>query len=665
MNTPCQLTGIPAELRAFDQWVLWRTEIRDGKPTKVPYSVTNCKASTTNATTWTTFDQAAERFSISENFHGIGFVFTHDDPFIGIDFDGCRDPETGKIAQWANLWINKLATYTEVSPSGTGVKLFGRGRNPLGSGKNRKVDDDQDVGGKRPGVELYGGGRYFAVTGCQVEGTPKTIEEIPADVLTEFCSYFFGPAHNSPAGGTNIDRTAIVDRCRRYVEKMPPAIAGNRGHDAAFNVACELFRFGLTDAEALVVFSEYNARCEPPWNDREIEHKLNDARERTIRDGQFGCRLREERVAIDGLERVDSSYCDHGSQQCDRSNTRASKPDTNQPVKRLVMVRLSVVQPQSVEWLWQDRLAVGKVTLLAGDPGNGKSTISMSIAAAVTRGTTWPDHAPPCQTGSVVILSAEDGIKDTIRPRLDAAGADVSRVHAIQGVAFCADESERVFNVKVDAPLLVEAINQIGDVRLVIVDPVSSFLDGVDSNKNGDVRSALQPLVEAAERSRAAILMVTHLSKAQARSALAASTGSLAFGALARQAHIVLPDPDDESRRLFLCMKSNICQTPTGLAFTLGGGGIAWESAAVNANPDAVLRQLAKGDGKSKIDEATTWLETLRLDLSPRPASEVETLASSAGLSWRTVQRAFDKIGGRRYRTGFQTPYLWTIGSEK
>jgi len=150
-------------MRNLQQWVCWRYEERNGEPTKVPYYPLGTKrADTTNPTTWAKFTDAVAACR-KHGYDGIGFVFTKDDPFCGIDLDGCRDPETGEIEPWAQEIIQDISSYTEISPSGTGLHILVRGELP--DGRNRK--------GK---IEMYHRGRYFTVTGRHLEDTPRTIE---------------------------------------------------------------------------------------------------------------------------------------------------------------------------------------------------------------------------------------------------------------------------------------------------------------------------------------------------------------------------------------------------------------------------------------------------------------------------------------------------------
>ena len=159
------IRNVPDELQNEVSWVFWRPIVRNGKACKVPWSAYDQAASSTDPATWAAFDTVVEKFR--EGYHaGLGFVFAKDGPFCGIDLDGCRNPQTGEIDQWAIPWIRGLNSYCEVSPSGTGVKIFCRSSLSL-KGVNQKLDLPNRYG-KEPGIEVYTSGRYFAVTGQAV-----------------------------------------------------------------------------------------------------------------------------------------------------------------------------------------------------------------------------------------------------------------------------------------------------------------------------------------------------------------------------------------------------------------------------------------------------------------------------------------------------------------
>ena len=179
--------------------------------------------------------------------------------------------------------------------------------------------------------------------------------------------------------------------------------------------------------------------------------------------------------------------------------TAPAKPDALPDA--VILRQGSTLTPEAVRWLWTHWLAVGKFHVLAGPPGQGKTTIALACVATVTAGGRWPDGSA-CEPGNVLIWSGEDDPKDTLLPRLMAMGADVSRVYFIDGTRI--DGKAEPFDPARDMPALLGEAERIGDMRLLIVDPVVSAVAG-DSHKNGEVRRALQPLVDLACRRRSNI----------------------------------------------------------------------------------------------------------------------------------------------------------------
>ena len=215
-----------------------------------------------------------------------------------------------------------------------------------------------------------------------------------------------------------------------------------------------------------------------------------------------------------GIDKVQAALADgfdREAQRLDQQRHKA-KGKANGIASELISSRAGNIAPEKVEWLWPGRLARGKHTCIAGEQGAGKSTLSISIVAAITTGGSWPcgEGRSPI-LGNVVILSAEDGAADTIVPRLIAAGADLDRVHIISAVRN--GNGRRTFNMQTDIELLERKIAEIGDVAMVIIDPVSSYLGKTDSHKNSEVRGVLEPLADMADRTRVAVLSITHFSK--------------------------------------------------------------------------------------------------------------------------------------------------------
>jgi putative DNA primase/helicase len=271
------------------------------------------------------------------------------------------------------------------------------------------------------------------------------------------------------------------------------------------------------------------------------------------------------------------------------------------PDHGLELRRVSDITPRPVRWLWPGRIPRGKVTMFAGHPGLGKSQLALAIAAIVTTGGRWPVDGTRAEHGSALILSAEDDAEDTIRPRLDAAGADLTQCHVIGGVRELRNggrETRRGFSVMDDLPLLAAQLARIGDAALVVIDPITAYLGATDSHRNAEVRAALAPLAELAAQYRVAVLTISHLRKSLDGEAILRVSGSLAFVATARAAYIVTRDPGDMTRRLLLPAKNNLGDDRSGYAYriepaTVTGGivtsRIVWAPDVVTVTVDEVM----------------------------------------------------------------------------
>lgn len=331
------------------------------------------------------------------------------------------------------------------------------------------------------------------------------------------------------------------------------------------------------------------------------------------------------------------------------------------------------IEPEKVEWLWPGRLARGKHTCIAGEPGTGKSQLTIAIVAAVTTGSQWPCGEGRAPLGSVIILSAEDGAADTIVPRLLAAGADLSRAHVVSAVREAG--GRRALNLQNDLALLEQEIMKVGDVVLVVIDPVSSYLGRTDSHKNSEVRGVLEPLSEMAERRRVAILSVTHFSKTGANTtgkALHRFIGSIAFTGAPRAAFVVIEDVENDGRRLFLAAKNNLARAPQGLAFRLEqsvvvenivASRVVWEATPVNMTANEALAADAAGPESRTIKaEAIEFLQGA-LAAGPAPANEVKRMAREHGLTDKAVRSAREALHITIERDGFGpgSVSLWAL----
>jgi putative DNA primase/helicase len=338
------------------------------------------------------------------------------------------------------------------------------------------------------------------------------------------------------------------------------------------------------------------------------------------------------------------------------------------------LLRGSDVKPEAVTWLWPGWLAAGKMHILGGAPGTGKTTISLALAATVTTGGRWPDGSRS-PVGNVVIWSGEDDPADTLVPRLALSGADLSRVYFIADV-FDGD-GRRSFDPARDMEPLRRKLAEVGDVRLLIVDPIVSAVMG-DSHKNAEVRRSLQPLVDLAAVMRCALLGITHFSKGTGgRDPVERLTGSLAFGALARVVMVAAKHQEegDDGRtvRLFIRAKSNIGPDDGGFEYDLHQAelkthpGIFASSVLWGVRVEGAARELlatadATGDDGEggTLADAKRFLADLLAD-GPMRAGEVFKDADQAGYSKRSIQRAANAIKVERHKDGMKGGWTWRL----
>ena len=320
----------------------------------------------------------------------------------------------------------------------------------------------------------------------------------------------------------------------------------------------------------------------------------------------------------------------------------------SKPLKRrLISHRASDLQPEKLVWVWPGRIPEGKLVLLGGPPGLGKSQLTAFMSATVSNGGVWPCGEGSTIAGDVIFMSAEDGIQDTIIPRLIAAGANAERVHIVASATKPDGTGRKTFSLKTDVDLLEEMARKIGNVRLIVVDPISAYMGGSDGNGNVETREVLEPLAEMANRLRIAVVAVTHLNKGGAggnQSALNRFAGSIAFVAAARAAFAVIEDPEDDERRLLLQAKNNLGKRCKGLAFRLEqrliqddivSSNVMFEGEYVSQSIDeALTASESRGGNKGQTSSKEEVVEFLTEILTSGPVDvlEVESQARAAGL---------------------------------
>lgn len=324
----------------------------------------------------------------------------------------------------------------------------------------------------------------------------------------------------------------------------------------------------------------------------------------------------------------------------------------------LAFVRASDVQVEQVSWIWKGRLARGKITVLEGDPGTGKTTLALSLAAAISNGDPLPGEADGAPPRDVLVFSGEDDIGDTLRPRLEAAGANLCRV-VFENLR---DPAATPFMLPRDIAALEQAIIE-HDAALVIIDPVMSYLDpDVDSHKDQSVRTALMPLAAMCQRTGVAVLLLRHLNKDSSKSALYRGGGSIAFAGVARLVLLAAKDPDEPDNYVLARTKGNLGRPPRALCYSIAAGpsdsGMVLWGGTSEHTADSLLAPQKPGPKPDTLEQAKTYIRDL-LTAGPKTRKEVLAAGARVNLNEKTMQRAATALGLESSPLGKER--LWSL----
>lgn len=376
-----KMSPIPAEMTAENRWVLWKYVDRGGKPSKVPYQPSGVAAKSNDPSTWSSYEAVqAVRAKQPDAYSGIGFVLG--DGWAGVDLDDVI--ESGQTKPWAEDLILSLNSYSEISPSGSGVKVFVKGEF-ADAGKNVKLDDGS-------GVEVYCQGRYFTVTGEHYGGTPHAVNDAH-DALHDIRYRFYSD------GSERIDDP--YQSMERRLEQMPKSIQGQNGSRDLVHAACEIARWGFDDEDALCLLLHYNQhRCHPQWSEHEIKRAWESGKKRVAEDREAGDPVRE----------------------------RPSVPRTPFALG-LVNDSVFAAKDYSQDFLI-DRLVVAGEPLILGGPSKTlKTSVLVDIAVSLANGVPALGFFEVDEAQRVILVSGESG-----GATLQKTAA---RIRAARGVEVC------------------------------------------------------------------------------------------------------------------------------------------------------------------------------------------------------------------------------------
>lgn len=305
---------------------------------------------------------------------------------------------------------------------------------------------------------------------------------------------------------------------------------------------------------------------------------------------------------------------------------------TEQKIK-LKMIRMSEVQSQEIEWLWYPFIPYGKLTIIQGDPGDGKTTMVLNLAAKLSKGEALDENMKVTEPVNVIYQTAEDGLADTVKPRLELAGADCERIIVI-------DESDKSLSM-VDERL-EQAIVRTG-ARLLILDPIQAHLGGgMDMNRANEARDMTKKLGALAEKTKCAIILIGHMNKASGNKAAYRGMGSIDFFAVARSVLLVGRVEGESNTRAVVQIKNNLAAFGHPKAFALSEDGFKWLG-DYEITVDEVLGGITPK--ANKMEQAKQMLRELAETQSAVLSNEIFDRANELGISKRTLENAKKELG--------------------
>lgn len=394
-----------------------------------------------------------------------------------------------------------------------------------------------------------------------------------------------------------------------------PIIEGQR-NAALTSLGGSMRRRGMSEAEILPALRAVNeARCQPRLSDGEVQRiAMSVARYTPAENGQ---RLEE-----------------------------AGESPQERPTAR----RLAEVEPEEVSWLWWPRIPLRHLTTLEGDPGEGKSFVAQALAVAVSLGQGL-SGMDPTTPANVLLLAAEDHAGCTIRPRLEAMGADLERV-------FCCTDG---FTLDAAGLEILEGLLKETLPRLMVLDPLTAYLpSNLDLHRANEVRAPLKALALMAERFDCAILIIRHLAKGSTSKAIYRGLGSIDITAAARSALLAGHDPDNRDSRAVVQIKSNLGSLADPVGYNIEAGQFAWTGSTGLTAGQILAPEMEDGAAA----EARRFLREL-LSEGAKEAKEVEEEAKAVGISAATLRRAKKALGVKVAKQEFQGPYHWSLPIEE
>ena len=672
---------IPEELKELPNWVNYISVPKldkqgnpvlkpNGKPKtdKIPYNpkfpaAQQRKAKPNDPNTWGTFEQAVAN---ATGFSGIGFMFGASKEtksgFAGFDADNCVDADT-QIAPWAAGVLTDVNSYAEYSQSGDGVHGVFRGKLP-------------GDGTKAGSAEMYDCGRFFAFTG-------KRIEDYPADIRAYDCAALYAriKAHEFDFN-TATKKNSTTPQHSSGVIYTPDNLTAEQ--------KIELLMRGEIISAGQPFEARYGDHTVTSESQSETDMSLANLLMRKHKgdvdkvDAEFQTSIlkREEwdRKKKYTLSTAAKSYALKKNAEQQPFAGHVKNPPKTAPAPEAILIRGDQVSSKKVKWMWPERVPLGKVTLYAGNPDNGKSLAGCWLAATTTMGTAFPDAPNPLPPSEVLMLLGEDDLDDTAVPRVKAAGGNRARVIFWEGVTV--DVNHRPVCLDKHMETLEQILKENPNIRLLIIDPITDFLGGANMMGDQEARSGvLRPLKNIAAKYNIAIVLVMHLNKKSELEAINRVGGAMAFIGVARAGWLFQRDRDDDGKVLdtfsMTPMKHNLTRCDIeGLAYkvsaaeqTFDSGETGWVPYVVWTGTTTKSADEALGGGRpahrpegtnTKLQTATQFLVEALKD-GRQPFQDLVRDADLHGISKRTLQNAADELKVKRTKDNGNGVGYWEL----
>lgn len=586
-----------------------------------------------------------------------------------LDIDGRIGEES--VAELQNRLGSLPPTVATRTPGKTDKKTgehLGQGRHLFFRAVNVPV---KATTGIVPGLDIRSGDAYVVGPGSyHPEGSRyRSIPHLKfgeidiAELSSTWIEFLSKPPESRKAaqsGAAPIDTDQrLLKRILAYLAKCDPATQDGTGHKTLLTVANALVHgFCLEPSEAAsIAWEHYNPRCQPPWTDKErsdFDRKFQEAHDKPP--------AKERGWLFDKPQKT--SWTEYHQRQGEfRAETPAASENEQQPKMELgpVLVSFDKIEETEVEWLLQDIIPMGMVSVIAGMPDQGKSYLTCWLSSAVSGDDTVCFRNRPIPKGSVILCNAEDNAASTVKPRLRHNGANLAKVKTIPHVLTTGRGSEGKA-VVVETPITLEmigafrqAFEQTPDCRLLIVDPVSAFWGETNDQKNAEVRVVVSQLKTLAEETGIAIVLVTHLNKTISSDSVSRISGSGGLPAASRASWLL--SNDETGLRTVSRIKANLSENRNGFTFRILDGRITIIDQEIAISADEVLqaeieaRQGTRGRKPDQTEAATEWLENFLADGRKPAGSETDPVPGSvryesngSGFAWRTVRRAANSL---------------------